>query len=315
MASRRAVGSQSVDDPCPGIVAVLVDPSSALIESVKHVCLFVPSLVPFAWSHEIGQGMHMLPDQEEKLRQGAPILRPLHTVSFRRTTISCHSQLTSLLTPARASHDCLHEEDLQTASGSVRAALRGRQLRSPIPPSMFEAINAAKDIHSLAMTTVMDIFDDRASVARAVSSYFAGVNTWFTIIEQVRFEKQLAEVWQSPSAETCVLVLCMSMIARPPEPNPGSGMGDALYHTTKALLNLVQSNVPMSVELLQAELLVAMYEFSHARSQQAYLTLGRCVQMSRAFGWHDKLFWGGNRHPRDLKRCAILWWAIVYVDW
>ncbi|KXX73342.1 Oleate activated transcription factor 3 [Madurella mycetomatis] len=226
----------------------------------------------------------------------------------------CDKMLPSCGRCLQASHDCLHEEDLLNASGSVRAALRGRQIRSPIPPSLFEAINSAKDIDSFALTTVMDILDDRRGVERAVASYFGGVNTWFTIIEQARFEKQLSETLQKPSAEICILVLCMSMIARSPDPNSVSGMGDSSYHTAKALLSLVQSNAPMSTQLLQAELLVAMYEFSHGNPQQTYLTLGRCVQMTRAFGWHDKRFWSGGRHPRELKLCSILWWAIVYVD-
>jgi hypothetical protein len=161
------------------------------------------------------------------------------------------------------------------------------------------------------------MFDNRQGLERAVSSYFAGVNTWFTIVERATFEKQLSETWQNPSAETCALALCMSMIARPPNPTPGSVVQDSVYQTAKSLLGLIQSSVPMSTQLLQAELLVSMYEFSHSLPQQAYLTLGRCFQMTKAFGWHNKLFWAVERKqsmPRELKLCSILWWSIVYVD-
>ncbi len=110
----------------------------------------------------------------------------------------------------------------------------------------------------------------------------------------------------------------MALIARPPNQKSSKGMGDTVYHSTKAILSLVQSKVPLSVQLLQAELLVAMYEYSHSKPQQAYLSLGRCLQMTKALEWHNPDFWSAERQasmPRDLKLNSILWWAIVYVDW
>ena len=76
-------------------------------------------------------------------------------------------------------------------------------------------------------------------------------------------------------------------IARPPNQKSSKGMGDIAYHTTKAIVNLVQSKVPMSVPMLQAELLVTLYELSQSMPDQAYLSLGRCVQMTKAFKWPD----------------------------
>ena len=152
----------------------------------------------------------------------------------------------------------------------------------------------------------------------AVSAYFGGVNTWFTIIERAGFERELNETWDNLSAEASVLTLCMALIARPPNQKSSKGMGDTVYHSTKAILSLVQSKVPLSVQLLQTELLVAMYEYSHSKPQQAYLSLGRCLQMTKALEWHNPNFWSAERQasmPRDLKLNSILWWAIVYIDW
>lgn len=183
---------------------------------------------------------------------------------------------------------------------------------------MFGPISAAKDIHSLAYGTLLDIFVNKQGIKEAVSSYFDGVNTWFTVVERAAFERELETHWENLRAETSAVALCMALIARPPNQKSSKGMGDTVYPSTKAILSLVQSRVPISTKMLQAELLIAMYEFSHSMPQQAYLSLGRCIQMTKAMGWHGATFWSAERQmsrPADLKLCSILWWAIVHLDW
>ncbi|KAL2258118.1 hypothetical protein VTK26DRAFT_8700 [Humicola hyalothermophila] len=195
--------------------------------------------------------------------------------------------------------------------------------------SLFQAVELAKDIHSLAFTTLLATHRTPQQVEQTVASYFKSVNTWFAVIEQTDFAKQLAAMWENPTADTCVLVLCISVIARAPAPpspesSPKSkpkrspkGLGDNAYHCAKATLALVQSKLSVTRMLLQAELLIAMYEFSNGMLQQAYLSLGRCVQITKVLGWHNSQFWTLDRQAaeaRDLKLCSILWWAIVHLD-
>ncbi len=200
----------------------------------------------------------------------------------------------------------------------VSRANRTCEYKDPSDDGVFGPISSAKDVNSLTFGTLLDILVNKARVREAVSAYFGGVNTWFTIIERAGFERELNETWDNLSAEASVLTLCMALIARPPHQKSSKGMGDTVYHSTKAILSLVQSKVPMSVQLLQAELLVAMYEYSHSKPQQAYLSLGRCLQITKALEWHNPVFWSIERQgsmPKDMKLCSILWWAIVYIDW
>ncbi|KAK3934061.1 hypothetical protein QBC46DRAFT_429320 [Diplogelasinospora grovesii] len=208
-----------------------------------------------------------------------------------------------------------------TPSYSVTADPLSGYMASATPtlnPSMFASMDSAtEDIHSFTLRCLVDILNHRQSVEHVVSQYFEGVNTWFTIVERATFERQLEDMWLSPSAETAALVLCMLLIVRTPNPNSVFGMGDGRYLSTKTILGLVRSKVPLSMPLMQAELLVAMYEFSHGMPQQAYMSVGTCYQMSRAFGWHSQVFWSEEHQrlrPDVLKLSSILWWAIVYVD-
>lgn len=246
------------------------------------------------------------------MRQGAPVVRQLHPVG-------------SVLSRGRAPHGLSEPAaDLPPPQPSKGAECHYVDLSQHGRASLFTAVNSAKDVHILAFRTVLDMFGNQERVDQAVSAYFSGVNTWSAVVEQATFEKQLAALWKNPSAETCALLLSMSLIARGPEPTPrpgrehARGLGDSAYHTSKTVLNLALSSLPMTVPLLQAEFLVAMYEFAHSMPQQAYLSLGSCLQMTRVLGWHNRLFWGDDRQksvPRELKLCSVLWWAIVHVDW
>ena len=197
--------------------------------------------------------------------------------------------------------------------------------------SVFQAVRHAKDIHSLAFTAVMDTYRAPQNVRQGVASYFKSINPWFPVIDQGDFEGRLESMFENPTAEACVLVLCMSAIVAdsPDVPKPkkspksksngngNEGLGDNAYHSAKATLTLVQSKLQMTRPLLQAELLIAMYEFSNAMFQQAYMSLLRCVQITKVLNWHNGIFWNLDRQPLDakeLKLCSTLWWSIVHLD-
>ncbi|KAL2271008.1 hypothetical protein VTJ83DRAFT_379 [Remersonia thermophila] len=187
----------------------------------------------------------------------------------------------------------------------------------PTDAGLYEPVFRAKDINSVAIGTLLDIFANRRRVLEAVAEYFAGVHAWFPIVDRSRVEQELEESWGNLPAETSVLVLCMTLIARPPAPQSNKGIHDAVYHTVKGVLSTVQSTVALSIPLLQSELLLALYEFAQNKPLHAYLSVGRCLHMTRVLGWHEQAFWclGGDiAKAKELKRCSLLWWALVYVD-
>ncbi|KAK4147823.1 uncharacterized protein C8A04DRAFT_24378 [Dichotomopilus funicola] len=191
------------------------------------------------------------------------------------------------------------------------------EYRDPSDDGILGPISAAKDIHSLTFGTLLDVLVNKPRVKEAVSMYFNGVNSWFTIVERATFDRDLEANWGSLKAETSVLALCMALVTYPPNQRTSKGMGDTAYPSTKAIMTLIRSKNPPSLQLLQAELLVALYEFSHSMPHQACLSLGTCLQMTKTFGWHKPDFWSPERQiskPAELKLCSILWWAIVYLD-
>lgn len=187
-----------------------------------------------------------------------------------------------------------------------------------LSPSWFVSLDSGESIHTLMLRGLAEMVGPRPKVEHIVSLYFGSVNTWFTIIERSTFESQVEDMWGTPSAETALLLICMMLITRPPHENQTLGMDDHLYLTVKAGFTLVQNRVTLSFPILQAKLLIAMYEYSHSMPQQAYISLGNCVQMSKTFGWYSNAYWSGERQRQfstELKLSSIMFWAVVYIDW
>lgn len=187
-----------------------------------------------------------------------------------------------------------------------------------VSPGLFMALDTVEDIHSFTSRCLSEVLGGRDNIEHVVARYFSTTNTWFTIVDRVEFEALLKNIWVAPSAETSVLLLGMSLITRLPQNNNLNGMADSVYLSVKTMLSVVKTKVCLSIPLMQAELLIAMYEASHGMHQQAYMSVGSCCQLSRALGWWDKNFWTGQRRagmPINLQLCSALWWAIVYVDW
>lgn len=165
--------------------------------------------------------------------------------------------------------------------------------------------------------SVTQMMGDQLTAESIVRYYFGTVNTWFTIVERSGFEPRFGQIWTEPSAETGLLALSMLLIVRAPEDTPGVSMQNSLYHSIKTLCGLVAAKEPMSIPLLQANLLVCLYELCHFMPQQAYMTLGSCVTISRAFGWLSESFWRQDQwivRPRVLKAYSIIWWSMMFLE-
>jgi hypothetical protein len=202
-----------------------------------------------------------------------------------------------------------HGRDCQYADPGVRPAT-----------GLYQPVAQATDVNTIAFRTLMDIFHQRQPVLDALKLYFDGVHAWFPVVDQSLLMQELEDSWGNLPAETSVLILCMTLLTHPPAPR-SKGMENAEYRAVKGILGTVRGAVAFSIPLLQSQLLLAFYEFSHNMSRQAYFSVGDCVLMTKALGWHDQTFWHADDvmavtiNAKELQRCSILWWALVDIDW
>lgn len=72
-------------------------------------------------------------------------------------------------------------------------------------------------------------------------------------------------------------------------------LSSAIYSQAKACLSYVEGNNILSIKVLQAALLIGLYELSNAIYPAAYLTTGHCARLGYAMGinkreWAPQLF-------------------------
>lgn len=61
-----------------------------------------------------------------------------------------------------------------------------------------------------------------------------------------------------------------------------------VYRTAKACFSYVEASNLFSIRLLQAALLIALYEIPNAIYPAAYLTVGHCARLGHAMGFQDR---------------------------
>ncbi|KAK3904736.1 hypothetical protein C8A05DRAFT_31449, partial [Staphylotrichum tortipilum] len=179
-----------------------------------------------------------------------------------------------------------------------------------------DVLSTAKDIHSTAFSTLLEVMDTRKDVMAAVNAYFGRTGSWFHVVERDSLERRLDAEWENLPAQVSIIVLCMILLDNSFSPPGEKGITDAVYHSAKFLVGLAQVLLPISTETLQTQLLLAQYEFAQGLPDQAFSSLGTCITMARTLGWLDDGYWDALETSkwREYQRYSILWYTVVHLD-
>jgi hypothetical protein len=150
-------------------------------------------------------------------------------------------------------------------------------------------------------------------------TYFRTFHKTLPIINKEVFRLKIEN--STSDSHFSTLLLSMFLITQlTPQVNPDSlsNFGEQeLYPTVKSIYSLLQSTGKVSMELVQAGVLVACYEHCQALHQDAWLSIGACVRMGHLMGLHTVLrkmlpIEQDERNMLEMKRC--LWWGIVVIE-
>ncbi|KAJ8104406.1 hypothetical protein POJ06DRAFT_244432 [Lipomyces tetrasporus] len=92
---------------------------------------------------------------------------------------------------------------------------------------------------------------------------------------------------------------------------------DAMYFTTKMLFAHVQEFISSSPNLIQAGILISIYEYAHGKLDTAYNSIANCAKMAHAIGLH-KL--NSSLDPQENEARLggevekNIWWGIVIYE-
>lgn len=132
---------------------------------------------------------------------------------------------------------------------------------------------------------ILHLLGDIIFIHLCASKFFAQDHTWMPFVSKHRFYSyHLPSQSTIPNRpETILLLLAVKLIITLPPTNPRNPQ-TSLYQAIKHYcLEVETSNVP-SLPILQAEILIALYEMGHGIYPAAYLSIGACARYAYALG-------------------------------
>lgn len=168
-------------------------------------------------------------------------------------------------------------------------------------------------------TTPIYILEQLGSVSDIrllAAEFFESGSYWTPIISKRRFyDYQLQSL--PPSPELALLLLTMRLIMTMPEDNINTPL-TLTYYTAKELFVELDATGVLSIQVLQALVLLSLYEIGHAIFPAAFSTIAVCAKYADILGINDN----GNLRFRvtglvtliEQEEARRVWWAIMIMD-
>ena len=148
--------------------------------------------------------------------------------------------------------------------------------------------------------------------------YYDDIHTWMPIVSKYRFYNHLMNPLLEHRSDLTILLFCMRLISwSAVEHADGDKPRTRAYLAAKRLLIDAESAGILTLQILQAILLVSIYEIGHGIYPAAYITIGTCARYGTALGIDkQKLSDSGSSSLIEVEQeeRRRVWWAIVILD-
>lgn len=159
---------------------------------------------------------------------------------------------------------------------------------------------------------VIDLVGSISDIQAVANIHFDGVHTWMPIISKKQFYDNLLHRLSYRRSELFLLTLSMKLCSATHIVTPKT----ILYRMVKQLHFDIESSGTLSIQVLQAAVLIALYELGHAIYPAALLSVGCCARYATALDINKptaslgsiKLPWIEEEETRRV------WWAIAILD-
>jgi hypothetical protein len=167
-----------------------------------------------------------------------------------------------------------------------------------------------------AVNLLNTIEKKRGDLSEVWKSYFRTFHKALPILDQPTFYQQLEPNTTSSRGHFSTVLLSIYLVIQL-LPKFSNADSSELYTTLKSIHSLMQSAGNVSTELVQAGLLIAVYEHSQAMHRDAWLTVGSCVRIGHVLGLHTLIGYvstGSESQRVEIGSRRRLWWAIVVLE-
>ncbi|KAK4140139.1 uncharacterized protein C8A04DRAFT_15211 [Dichotomopilus funicola] len=261
--------------------------------------------------------------------------------SGKRVHCTYASQLTPSTEIGPRTPSTTTDTDIGTGTGTSPAARHVSVLRSaPLAADVRFTLNTIPTEPSAA---AVSLYLEANRLIRATGQfpdeiytrYRLGIHTHLPVICLETFDNNLFTLATAPTPHFSVLLVAICLITYLPEavPQPaGAGARSTIDRTTlhlaaRSLFAQVRVSSPHSVHLIQAGLLLAVYEYARGHADDAFTSLGECTRM--AYAAH---IWRNISPPRppnanledlpghsassylDAEEATNTWWGLIICE-
>lgn len=175
-------------------------------------------------------------------------------------------------------------------------------------------------IHHSIPADLSPFENDPSRIRNIAYTFFDSIHWWMPIISKKGFFAHLLNPLSQRRSELGLLIICMQLYCVP-DLSSETGVLDvsALYHNAKRLHFEMEAAGVLSLRVLQAGILIALYEVGQAIYPAAYLTVGACARYGMAIGV-DSLReespseYGSSRSMSEVDERRRAWWTILFLD-
>ncbi|KAH8817151.1 fungal-specific transcription factor domain-containing protein [Xylogone sp. PMI_703] len=157
-----------------------------------------------------------------------------------------------------------------------------------------------------------------SSVLSTCEAYFRTVQKWLPVISKHRVYHMVTSPQQKPQADFALLILSIHLMTLlPSDDSEQKRTQESAYLATKCIQAQLLSFIPISLEVVQSCLLIAIYEYARGNFQSAYLSMGTCMRAVSTLGLPEK---GQQCSTTDRNSWSkaeenhSLWWGCVMLD-
>ncbi len=151
----------------------------------------------------------------------------------------------------------------------------------------------------------------------ALSAYRRAVEPWFPIVSISRLRSQLPLTWDEAPLDFVLLYLSIILLTTAPRDGNGSSKFTCLYHHTKSGIASAEGFGINSFLVIQARILVTLFEVAHGFYPAAYISIGAAVRAADALAIHPGLDVSPSYSLDDQEKqeeTASTWCGILILD-
>jgi hypothetical protein len=159
---------------------------------------------------------------------------------------------------------------------------------------------------------ISNLVGDILDVRHTAMEFFQTIHPWMPLISKKRFYDHHLKHSLHSQADLTLLFLCIKLITKIPPSDPRS----PLYNAAKHFFLEVETSGICNIQVLQAGVLISLYEIGHSLYPAAFLSVGACARFAYTLGINGS----GPVHASrvttlvELEERRRVWWAIVILD-